>query len=106
VLLLVAALLPVLMGAWWRLVSLVGDGTVLALAAFAALGLLAGHFLGGPRPEERTVLALASSSRHPGVAVAIAYANFPGNENVLPAVLLYLIVGAIVAAPYLRWVRR
>ena len=45
-------------------------------------------------------------SRHPGIALAIAHANFPEDKNVLPALLLYLVVGALVAAPYLRWIRR
>jgi hypothetical protein len=30
----------------------------------------------GPEPDKKRVLALATSSRHPGVAAAIAYANF------------------------------
>lgn len=104
--LLAAALLPVLFTAWQPIVSLIGNGTIVALAAFVAVGLVAGHLLGGPRGEERTMLALASGSRHPGIAFAIAHANFPDDKNVLPAVLLYLIVGAIAAVPYLQWIKR
>jgi bile acid:Na+ symporter, BASS family len=50
--------------------------------------------------------ALATASRHPGVALAIAHASFPGQKLVLAAVLLYLLVSAIVAMPYLAWSRR
>lgn len=106
VLLLVAVLLPVLITAWSAIVSLVGNGTVLAFAALVAAGLAAGHLLGGPQPEERTMLALASGSRHPAVAVALAHANFPDDQLVMPAVLLYLIVCAVVTIPYVQWSRR
>jgi BASS family bile acid:Na+ symporter len=106
VVLLVAVLLPVLITAWSAIVSLVGNGTVLAFAALVAAGLAAGHLLGGPQPEERTMLALASGSRHPAVAVALAHANFPDDQLVMPAVLLYLIVCAVVTIPYVQWSRR
>jgi BASS family bile acid:Na+ symporter len=68
------------------------------------LGLAVGHLFGGPNPEDRTVLALSTATRHPGVALAIAGANAPGgNKTVLAAVLLYLIVNAIVSIPYVNW---
>jgi bile acid:Na+ symporter, BASS family len=104
--LLVVAMVPVLFAAWEPIVSLIGDGTVVALAAFVAFGAIVGHLLGGPRADERGVLALACGSRHPGIALAMAHANFPGDKNVLPALLLYLVIGAIVAAPYLQWIKR
>jgi BASS family bile acid:Na+ symporter len=106
VVLLVAVLLPVLITASSAIVSLVGNGTVLAFAAIVAVGLAAGHLLGSPRSEERTMLALASGSRHPAVAVALAHANFPDDKLVMPAVLLYLIVCAVVTIPYVQWSRR
>ena len=77
-----------------------------AIVAFSLAGLAAGHLLGGPDPDDRVVLALATASRHPGVALAIASANFPGQKLVPVAVLLYLIVSAIVSIPYLTGRRR
>ena len=62
--------------------------------------------LGGPDPDDRAVLALATASRHPGVALAIASANFPGQTLVPAAVLWYLIVSALVSIPYLTWRQR
>jgi BASS family bile acid:Na+ symporter len=56
------------------MISLVGNGTILALGAFTLAGLAAGHLLGGPNRDDCTVLALATASRHPGVALAIASA--------------------------------
>ena len=86
--------------------SLVGNGTLLALTAFVLVGLALGHFLGGPVPTNRTSLAIATASRHPGVALLLARANFPGETVVVPAVLLYLLVNLVVALPYLAWTKR
>ena len=103
---LAAALLPILIISLPAVASLVGNGTILAFAALVAVGLAAGHLLGGPRSEERNMLALASASRHPAVAVALALANFPDDKLVIPAVLLYLVVCAVATIPYVRWSRR
>jgi BASS family bile acid:Na+ symporter len=78
--------------------SLVGDGTLLSFIAFAIVGFGIGHVLGGPEPENRRVLALATATRHPGMAVAIAHLNFPQQKMTTPAIPLYLIISAIVAA--------
>jgi BASS family bile acid:Na+ symporter len=103
--LLVVSVLPIVFTAWPAMVSLVGNGTIVAIVAFSLAGLAAGHLLGGPDPDDRAVLALATA-RHPGVALAIASANFPGEKLVPAAVLWCLIVSAIVAIPYLTWRRR
>jgi bile acid:Na+ symporter, BASS family len=101
-LLLVLGLLPVLFSAAKTMLSLVGNGTLLSFSVFAIVGLLVGHFLGGPDPENRSVLALAAATRHPGIAVAIAHANFPDQKLAVPAVFLYTVVGAILAGLYPR----
>jgi len=72
------------------------DGTLLSLAAFATIGYLIGRLFGGPDPDDRSVLAQATASRHPGLALAIAHANFPGQKLVVPTVILYVIVSGIV----------
>ena len=104
--LLVTGLLPILFSAWPALVSLIGNGTIVAIAALVVAGVAAGHALGGPDPENRIVLAIASSMRHPGVALAIAQAAFPGEKLVFAAVLLFALVNAIVTMPYVVWCRR
>jgi BASS family bile acid:Na+ symporter len=103
--LLVLAALPVLVRSWPALVQMTGNGTLLAFAAFVATGLLVGHLLGGPEPENRAVLGLATASRHPGIAIALAQSAFPTQTLVAPAVLAYLLVGALVSAAYLRWTK-
>jgi BASS family bile acid:Na+ symporter len=86
--------------------ALMGNGTVIALAAFVLVGLAIGHFLGGPAPENRTSLAISTASRHPGIALALAQANFPEQKLAMAAVLLYLLVNAFASIPYLSWTKR
>jgi BASS family bile acid:Na+ symporter len=88
------------------MLALLGDGTLLAIVVFLVVGLLAGHLLGGPTPGERSVLALATASRHPGVALAIAHLTFPAEKSAIAALLLYLISGVIVTLPYVSWRRK
>jgi len=71
-----------------------------AIAAFILGGLLIGHFMGGPKPENRAGLAMATASRHPGIAIALAVANFPEEKLAISAVLLYLLVNILVSIPY------
>ena len=104
--LLIAGLIPVLFKAWPAMKGLLGDGTLLAILTLAFAGLAIGHVLGGPEPTDRPVLALATASRHPAVAIAILHTTNP-NETLVPAaVLLNLIVVACVTGPYLGWALR
>jgi BASS family bile acid:Na+ symporter len=85
----------------------IGDGTIALLAAFVVVGLAAGHLLGGPDPHERTDLALAAASRHPGIALATAQMIAPDAPAVTALVAIYLIVNVVIGLPYVRWrVRR
>lgn len=104
--LLIVPFIPILFTSIRALVTLIGDGTLLALAAFALVGLIVGHLLGGPDPDNRPVLAVATSSRHPAVAIAIGHANFPNQKLAGAIVLVYLVLSAILAAPYLNWARK
>jgi len=103
--LLAVCALPVLFVAIPQVLSLIGNGTLLAILAFVLFGLAIGHLLGGKDISNRTVLALSTASRHPGIAIAIAHANFPQQKLAMAAVLLYLLVSVIVSVPYLSWVR-
>src|SRR5262245_5064763 len=91
---------------WPELRSLIGDGTVLAIAAFTVVGLVVGHTLGGPRAQERTVLAVATAARHPAVAIGIVLNAFPDQDLAPTAVLLAVLVSTIAAAPYTAWRKR
>ena len=86
--------------------SLVGNGTILAIAGFVLAGLLIGHLFGRGGPDERVALALATACRHPALAIAIAGANIPKEHRVFGAVLLYALVSALFTIPYVAWQRK
>ncbi len=106
VVLLAVSVLPLLFAAWPAIIALVGNGTIVAIATFVLVGLAVGHMLGGPDPHDRAVLALATATRHPGIALAIGTTNFPEQKAVLPAILLYAVLGAILTIPYVMWRKR
>jgi bile acid:Na+ symporter, BASS family len=104
--LLLAGALALLAAALPAALSLIGGGTILAIAGFVAVGLGVGHALGGPAADERMVLALSTASRHPVIALTIAKVNFPNEPYLGATIVLYLLVGAVVGVPYRLAVRR
>ena len=100
----IAALVAITVLMWRAWLTLLGDGTLLAMILFAFIGLGAGHLLGGPRDDDRKSLALASASSHPGLALALLSGS-AAPQNRAPAfaaVLLFVIVQALVTLPYKR----
>ena len=69
------------------------------------ISFAAGHLLGGPDRRDATVLAFATSFRHPATALALAPANFP-DSDAHAAVALYGLVTAAVGAAYAFTLRR
>jgi bile acid:Na+ symporter, BASS family len=105
--LLVLAVLPILFTMAPAMWAELGHGVLWTMTLFGVVGLVIGHLLGGPDLEERSLLALATSTRHPGIAMAIASLNFPQRKKEVMVIVLYhLLVGAIVAIPYSRWRKR
>ena len=102
---LVLACIPILFNEWPKMARLVGDYSIVMMAMFALTGMAAGHLLGGPDPDRRSVLALATAARHPAVALAISHNAFD-QPGVMAAVLLLLLVSSVVAIPYVKWSRR
>jgi BASS family bile acid:Na+ symporter len=102
-LLLLIPLLLILASTGRSMGALIGHGTLLSFVVFVAIGLSVGHWLGGPGQERRSVVALATATRHPGVAIAIVRENFPEQKLAVPAILLYLLVSVFVSLPYVRW---
>ncbi len=103
--LLLGCAVPIAIKAAPDILSLIGHGTLAAILAFILFGLAAGHLLGGPEPADRAVVALTTSSRHPGIAAAIAALNFPGEKLAFSAILLYLLLNVILSLLYRRWLR-
>lgn len=104
-LLVVLAFVPILAAIWPAIQHLIGNGAVIAMAALALITLVGGHLLGGPADLDRATLAVASSVRHPGIAMLIANTAFD-DKRVTAAVLLYMLVSMVVGALYKAWFKR
>lgn len=99
--------LVMIVAAWPGIWSAVGNGTLVAIALMTGFGLAAGHLLGGPDPDHRNALAVATASRHPGVAIGLAaMTDTVTMQPVVGAILLYLLAGAVFGLPYTRWAKR
>jgi BASS family bile acid:Na+ symporter len=88
------------------LAAQIGDYTLLAIVLFTLAGLAVGHLLGGPDGDNRSALALATATRHPGVALAVLHAVIPENKAPAVVVVLYLLVSAVASTPYVAWRKR
>jgi hypothetical protein len=97
--------LPLAYASWPDVQALFGNGTVLIVSAMAAIGLIVGHVLGGPDPDDRTVLVLSTTSRHPVIALSVAVGAGAEMKAQIGAILIYLIVAGLVSIPYAAWRR-
>lgn len=82
--------------------QVIGNGTVVALSAMILAGAGASYWLGNRNPGEKSALLLAATARHPGVAIAIASANFPDAKLAPAAILLGTLLSVIIAIPFLK----
>ena len=95
----------------WKLAPVMGatlgNGTLAIMVLVALLGLGVGYLLGGPHEGNRGALALATSARHPGVAIGLAIGLFAGEVTpVVGAVLVYFLVSAVIGMPVLKLIRK
>jgi bile acid:Na+ symporter, BASS family len=90
-----------------KVLARIGHGALWVTAAIVLFGLLVGHLLGGPDPGNRGALALATSARHPGLAIALAAGAFPTDkDDIVATVLLFLMTNLLLTLPYMLWRRR
>ena len=98
-LLFILAILVLLLLLGGRLVeavtSVYGSHGMLAMLIISILAVAAGWLLGGPEPEHRRTLAIATPLRNVGTCAVIATASFPGTL-VSAAVMTYLLIQFVV----------
>jgi BASS family bile acid:Na+ symporter len=99
------AVVSLLLDAWPAMRALARNGALAAMAAVAVIAIISGHLLGGPDARHRGALAVASATRHPGIALMIAAAS-DVDKSVTAAILCFLLVGSFVSAPYQLWCAR
>ena len=94
-------------GLWPQVQTFIGNGVVVLIVAIVVVALVVGHLLGGPIAGDRTALALATASRHPAVALAVATSGAETQpKSELAIILLYLVVATVVSIPYQKWRHR
>ena len=105
VLLVLVVVAALIMTAELREMLILDSTAVLAILIMAVTALAIGHVLGGRRPEERGGLATACVARNWGLAVYIATLSEAGAASI-PAMTVYLILGAVAGVVYGLWNRR
>jgi bile acid:Na+ symporter, BASS family len=78
------------------LATVFGTRAIVAILSLQVLSLATGWYLGGPRPETRRTLAVATSLRNVGLAATLATTFFAGID-VMATVVAFLIIQLIVA---------
>jgi BASS family bile acid:Na+ symporter len=81
-----------------RVAAVGGVGWLVALAV-AGGAVIIGHVLGGPNPESRGVVAVASAMRFPALALVLA-AALPRGHEVIPVVLVYVLAAFLATTIY------
>jgi len=105
--LLVMVVAMLIWGMWPQMRVFIGNGALLLIVALVAVGLIVGHVFGGPSEGDRTALAMATASRHPAVALAVATSGtLTEAKPELAVILLYLVVATVVTTIYVRWRHR
>ncbi|MBV9994847.1 MAG: bile acid:sodium symporter [Caulobacteraceae bacterium] len=103
--LLLAILVLLIIGAWPAMMALIGDGTVLAVVAISLAAIAAGHLMGGPDPRDEVALATAAATRHPGIALMVANGLAP-DKRVAAMIILYVLVSFTTVALYQAALKR
>ncbi|WP_395335473.1 hypothetical protein WBP06_26240 [Novosphingobium sp. BL-8H] len=103
--LLVAVALVLLVRLGPAMIDVIGQGTLVALLAMSIAGLAAGYLLAGSNRGDKATLALASATRHPGIALAILLQNFPDAQLAPAAIVLALLVSLLISIPFMRMMK-
>jgi BASS family bile acid:Na+ symporter len=96
--------LAIFAAAWSQIGAVVRQGTFAALVTITLIWLAVGHLLGAPDEDDRTVLAVATVSRHPGVALSVA--SLTGEPLAPVGVLLAVVICGLAVIPYKQWRKR
>ena len=102
---LLLVLLVLVMANIWQVVIGAGLRVALAIVIATVLALAVGHLLGGPDPATRTATAICSAARNPSLALLVATLN-AAPPAITAAVLAYFVIAAVTLIPYIAWRRR
>jgi bile acid:Na+ symporter, BASS family len=87
------------------LFSLLREAGLLVLL-FAAGSLLIGYLCGGADPVDQTSLAIATVTRHPGLALLMATSNLTSIPDAPSAIIAFILGTGLTAIPFTVWRKR
>ena len=89
----------------FRLIRQIGILPLVVIVIMVVISLAIGHLLGGSEVDKRSALAIACIARNIGLAMYITvFSN--AQEQVLPTLVSYIILGSLIAIPYSTWSKR
>ena len=89
----------------FRLIRQIGILPLVVIVIMVVISLAIGHLLGGSEVDKRSALAIACIARNIGLAMYIAYLS-NSQQQVIPTLVSYMILGALIAIPYSTWSKR
>ena len=89
----------------FRLILQIGILPLVAIVMMVVVSLAIGHLLGGSEVAKRSALVIACIARNIGLAMYIAYLS-NSQQQVIPTLVSYMILGALIAIPYSTWSKR
>ncbi len=98
-------LLIILIIPGFRLILQIGILPLVVIVMMVVVSLAIGHLLGGSEVDKRSALAIACIARNIGLAMYIAYLS-NSQQQVIPTLVSYMILGALIAIPYSTWSKR
>ena len=88
-----------------RLILQIGILPLVVIVMMVVISLAIGHLLGGAEVDKRSALAIACIARNIGLAMYISYLS-KSQQQVMPTLISYVILGALIAIPYSSWSKR
>jgi BASS family bile acid:Na+ symporter len=98
IVLLAAFLLLALLDVWRDVIDAT-QGLVFAIVVITALALAMGHALGRPHAAVRTVVAIATAARNPGLALLVGILN-GASPRTVDTILAYVVFSALTITVY------
>ncbi len=98
-------LLIILIIPGFRLILQIGILPLVVIVMMVVISLAIGHIFGGSEVDKRSALAIACIARNIGLAIYIAYLS-NSQQQVVPTLISYAILGALIAIPYSNWSKR
>ena len=88
-----------------RLILQIGILPLVVIVMMVVISLAIGNLLGGAEVDKRSALAIACIARNIGLAMYISYLS-KSQQQVMPTLISYVILGALIAIPYSSWSKR